>query len=72
MTYISYADDTIIIAKTEEELKFMIVRRNVLFKIYGKELNAKKTKVMEIEKAPGKRIQINSENIVLEKSKKLL
>ena len=50
----------------------MIVRLNVLFKIYGKELNAKKTKVMEIEKAPGKRIQINSENIVLEKSKKLL
>ena len=43
ITNIGYADDKIIIAETEEELKLMIIRLNDVCKIYGMELNAKKT-----------------------------
>ena len=52
ITNIRYADDTIIIAETEHDLKVMITRLNETCKIYGMELNAKNTKVMVIEKFP--------------------
>ena len=47
----------------------MITRLNETYKIYGVELNAKKTKVMVIEKFPGTKIQITSGKFVLEQVK---
>ena len=69
ITNIIYADDTIIIAETEHDLQVMISRLNETYKIYGVELNAKKTKVMVIEKFPGTKIQITSGKFVLEQVK---
>ena len=64
-----YADDTIIIAETEDDLQLMITRLNETCKIYGMELNAKKTKVIVIEKYPGTKIQITSGKFVSEQVK---
>ena len=69
ITNIRYADNTIIIAETEHNLQVMITRLNETCKIYGMELNAKKTKVMVIGKFPGTKIQITSGKSVLEQVK---
>ena len=69
ITDIRYADDTIIIAETEHDLQVMITRLNETCKIYGMELNAKKTKVMVIERFSGTKIQITSGKTVLEQVK---
>ena len=50
---IRFADDTVLLASTEGELQRLLDKINESCKAYGMELNAKKTKVMVIEKQPG-------------------
>ena len=54
-----FADDTVLLAGTEEELQRYLDKINESCKAYGVELNAKKTKVMVVEKQPGTKIVIN-------------
>ena len=49
-TNIRFADDTIVVAETEEELQKMIESINTACEEYGMALNAKKTKTMLISK----------------------
>ena len=47
---ISYADDTIILAESEQQLQGMIDKPDATCEQYGMAMNAKKTKTMIVEK----------------------
>ena len=64
-----FADDTVLLASTEEELHRLLDEINEFCNAYGMELNAKKTKVMVIEKQPGTKIVIKSNGVTLEQVK---
>ena len=66
---IRFADDTVLLASTEGELQRLLDKINESCKAYGMELNAKKTKVMVIEKQPGTKIVIKSNGVTLEQVK---
>ena len=66
---IRFADDTVLLATKEEELQRLIDKINKSCKDYGMELNAKKTKVMIIEKQPGTKIVIKLNGVTLEQVK---
>ena len=57
-TNIRYADDTVILADSEQNLQRMLNNIVRVCKDFGMELNDKKTKVMIIEKKPQTRIKI--------------
>ena len=57
---IRFADDTLLHANTEEDLQREIDKVNQSCTAFGMELNAKKTKVMVMEKQPGTKITITS------------
>ena len=64
-TNIRFADDTMVVAESEEELQKMIDSINTACEEYGMALNAKKTKTMLISKFP----EENPENPAKLKSK---
>ena len=67
---IRFADDTVLLAGTEEELQRQIDKVNESCTAFGMELNAKKTKVMVMEKQPGTEVTIKSNGIALEQVNK--
>ena len=54
ITNIGYADDTIILAESEQHLQHMIDKLDAACEQYGMGMNAKKTKTMIVEKTPEK------------------
>ena len=66
ITNIRYADDTVIIAETEEDLQDMINAINLVSNQYNMKINRKKTKVMIIEKNQETRVNIKVDNEILE------
>ena len=48
-----FVDDTVLLAGAEEDLQRIIDRINESCTVYGMELNAKRTKVLVMEKQPG-------------------
>ena len=56
---IRYADDTIILAESEQQLQHMIDKLGVTCEQYGMAMNAKKTKTMIVEKTPEKQCEVN-------------
>ena len=65
-----FADDTVLLANTEEDLQRQVDKVNESCAAFGMELNAKKTKVMVMEKQPGTKITIKSNGIALEQVNK--
>ena len=63
---IQFADDIVLRANTEEDLQRQIDKVNESCTAFGMELNAKKIKVMVMEKQPGTKITIKSNGIALE------
>ena len=56
---IRFADDTIILAESEQQLQRMIDKRDATCEQYGMAMNAKKTKTMIVEKTPEKQCEVN-------------
>ena len=54
ITNIRYADDTIIMAESEQQLQRMIDKLDATCEQYGMAMNAKKTKTMIVEKTAEK------------------
>ncbi|GFS18668.1 retrovirus-related Pol polyprotein LINE-1 [Elysia marginata] len=69
MNNIRYADDTVILAESEEQLQAMLDRIVDKCKEYGMEINPKKTKVMHIGRDT-KKLTITVGNTVLEQVSK--
>ena len=67
---IRFVDDTVLLANTEEDLQRQVDKVNESCATFGMELNAKKTKVMVMEKQPGTKITIKSNGIALEQVNK--
>ena len=67
---IRFADDTVLLANTEEDLQRQIDKVNESCAAFGMEVNAKKTKVKVMEKQPGTKITIKSNGIALEQVNK--
>ena len=61
-----FADDTVLLTSIEKDLQRLIDKINESCATYGIELNAKKTKVMIMEKQPGTEILVKSDGIPLE------
>ena len=59
ITNIRYADDTIILADSEQQLQRMIDKLDATCEQYGMAMNAKKTKTMIVEKTPEKQCEVN-------------
>ena len=59
ITNIRYADDTIILAESEQQLQHMIDTLDATSEQYGMAMNAKKTKTMIVEKSPEKQCEEN-------------
>ena len=59
ITNIRYADDTIILAESEQQLQHMIDKLDATCEHYGMAMNAKKTKTMIVEKTPEKQCEVN-------------
>ena len=59
ITNIRYADDTIILAESEQQLQSMIDKLDATCEQYGMTMNAKKTKTMIVEKTPEKQCEVN-------------
>ena len=59
ITNIIYADDTIILAESEQQLQHMIDKLDATCEQYGMAMNAKKTKTMIVEKTSEKRCEVN-------------
>ena len=59
ITNIRYADDTIILAESEQQLQGMIDKPDATCEQYGMAMNAKKTKTMIVEKTPEKQCEVN-------------
>ena len=59
ITNIRYADDTIILAESEQQLQHMIDKLDATCEQYGMAMNAKKTKTMIVEKTPEKQCEVN-------------
>ena len=59
ITNIRYADDTIILAESEQQLHHMIDKLDATCEQYGMAMNAKKTKTMIVEKTPEKQCEVN-------------
>ena len=59
ITNIRYADDTIILAESEQQLQHMIDELDATCEQYGMTMNAKKTKTMIVEKTPEKQCEVN-------------
>ena len=59
ITNIIYADDTIILAESEQQLQHMIEKLDVTCEQYGMAMNAKKTKTMIVEKTLEKQCEVN-------------
>ena len=59
ITNIRYADDTIILAASEQQLQRIIDKLDATCEQYGMAMNAKKTKTMIVEKTPEKQCEIN-------------
>ena len=59
ITNIRYADDTIILAESEQQLQYMIDKLDATCEQYGMAMNAKKTKTMIVEKTPEKQCEVN-------------
>ncbi len=66
ITNIRYADDTILIADSEDKLQRMLNKVVDACSNFGMELNVKKTKVMVIEKMPSSIIEVKVNNNNLE------
>ncbi len=66
---IRYADDTAILASSEEMLQQMVNDVNEVCKVYGMSLNAKKTKVMAISRNRVNRVKIKINGCQLEQVK---
>ena len=66
---IRFADDTVLIAESKEDLQEMINELNQKCIEYGMSLNAKKTKVMVIDKKEQIECEIKVENKELEQVK---
>ena len=65
-----FADDTVLLANTEEDLQREFDWVNETCTIFDIELNVKKTKVLVMEKQPGMKITIKSNGIALEEVNK--
>ena len=59
ITNIRYADDTIILAESEQQLQHMIDKLGATCEQYGMAMNVKKTKTMIVEKTPEKQCEVN-------------
>ena len=59
ITNIRYADDTIILAESEQQLQSMIDKLGATCEQYGMAMNARKTKSMIVEKTPEKQCEVN-------------
>ena len=59
ITNIRYADETIILAESEQQVQHMIDKLDATCKQYGMAMNAKKTKTMIVEKTPEKQCEVN-------------
>ena len=59
ITNIRYADDTIILADSEQQLQHMIDMLDATCEQCGMAMNAKKTKTMIVEKTPEKQCEVN-------------
>ena len=59
ITNIRYADGTIILAESEQQLKHMIDKLDATCEQYGMAMNAKQTKTMIVEKTPEKQCGVN-------------
>ena len=59
ITNIIYADDTIILAESEQQLQHMIDKIDATCEQYDMAMNAKKTKTMIVEKTPEKQCEVN-------------
>ena len=59
ITNIIYADDTIILAESEQQLQRMIDKLDATCEQYGMAMNAKKSKTMIVEKTPDKQWEVN-------------
>ena len=59
ITNIRYADDTIILAESEQQLQHMIDKLDATCEQYGMAMNAKKTKTMIVEKTSEKQCEVN-------------
>ena len=58
-TNIRYADGTIILAESEQQLQHMINKLDATCEQYGMAMNAKKSKTMIVEKTPEKQCEVN-------------
>ena len=67
---IRFADDTVLLAGTEEESQRQLDKVNESCTAFGMELNAKKTKAMVMEKHPGTEVTIKSNGKALEQVNK--
>ena len=59
ITNIRYADDTIILAESEQQLQNMIDKLDATCEQYGMAMNAKKIKTMIVEKTHDKQCEVN-------------
>ena len=59
ITNIRYADDTIILAESEQQLQHMIDQLDATCEQYGMAMSAKKTKTMIVEKTHDKQCEVN-------------
>ena len=59
ITNIRCADDTIILAESEQQLQHMIDKLDATCEQYGMAVNPKKTKTVIVEKTPEKQCEVN-------------
>ena len=59
ITNIRCADDTIILAESEQQLQHMIDKLDATCEQYGMAVNAKKTKTVIVEKTSEKQCEVN-------------
>ena len=59
ITNIRYADDTIILAESEQQLQHMIDKLDATCEQYGMAMNAKKTKTMIVETTSEEQCEVN-------------
>ena len=67
---IRFADVTVLLATTDEDLQRQVDNVNEICAAFGLELNAKNAKVIVMEKQPGTKMTIKSNGIVLEQVNK--
>ena len=65
MSQARYADDTIILTESEQQLEHRINKLDATFEQYGMSMNAKKTKTMIVEKTPEKQCKVNVKGLRL-------